>query len=167
MAEPTTKAEILDAVRGADSALHAAYAGVDRAKMEQPGVNDGWSIKDEIAHLTLWNRTLVGRLEAAATGASPDPALFSQSDEAIDAWNARHFAESKGRPLDDVLTEYRDTFSAVIAGVEALSEADLFAAERFAWTKGTPLERSVAGEIYEHYPEHIEQIERWVARYGR
>ena len=71
MAEPTTKAAILDAVRGADSALHAAYAGVDRAKMEEPGVNDGWSIKDEIAHLTFCNQTLVTRLDAAAAGTLP------------------------------------------------------------------------------------------------
>lgn len=167
MAEPTTKAELLAAVHGADSALHAAYAGVERTKMEEPGVNDGWSIKDEIAHLAFWNQTLVARLEGAAAGTDPDPAVFPNSKEEIDAWNARRFAESKTLPLDDVLSEYRDTFSAVIAGVEALPEAELFDANRFAWTKGEPLERSVAGEIYEHYPEHVEQIERWVAEHGR
>jgi hypothetical protein len=167
MAEPTTKAEVLDAVCGADRALHAAYTGVGRAKMEEPGVNDGWSIKDEIAHLTFWNQTLVTRLEAAAAGIDPDTAVFPKSKEEIDAWNARRFAESKTLPLDAILNEYSNTFAAVIAGVEALPEADLFDASRFAWTEGQPLERSVAGEIYEHYPEHIEQIERWVAAHGR
>ena len=34
-------------------------------RMDQPGVNGDWSMKDIVAHLTGWNRRLVDRLQAA------------------------------------------------------------------------------------------------------
>jgi len=134
--------------------------------MEEPGVNDGWSIKDEIAHLTYWNQTLVARLAAAATESAPDPAVFIQSEEEMHARNARCFAESTRRPLDDVLSDYQETFAAVIDRITALPEADLFDPHRFAWAKGRSLREVVAGETYEHYPEHIAQITVWVAAHA-
>ncbi|MHB8645828.1 MAG: ClbS/DfsB family four-helix bundle protein [Thermomicrobiales bacterium] len=167
MTDPTTKAALLAQVHAADRALSASYAGVDRATMEEPGVNDGWSIKDEIAHLTYWNQTLVTRLAAAATGTAPDPAVFIQSEEEMHARNARCFAESARRPLDDVLSDYRETFAAVIDRITALPDADLFAPHRFAWAKGESLREVIAGETYEHYPEHIAQITAWVATHAK
>ena len=35
------------------------------ARMDQPGVNGDWSMKDIAAHLTGWNRWLVARFQAA------------------------------------------------------------------------------------------------------
>jgi hypothetical protein len=41
-------------------------------RMDQPGVNGDWSMKDIVAHLTGWNRKLVASLQAAQRG-EPEP----------------------------------------------------------------------------------------------
>ena len=49
----------------------------------------------------------------------------------------------------------------LLGRLENWSEADLFEPERFKWMKGEPFERYLAGDSYEHYVEHAEQIEAW------
>lgn len=162
MADPTTKAELLAACNDAQQQVEETIAPLTPAQMTAPGVNGAWSIKDELAHLTFWNQNLLIRLRAATTDETPDPAHFAKSDVEIDEWNARVFTENKDRPLEDVLTDFRDTYTQVVDALTPLADAALFDAKRFAWTNGTPLWRWVAGDITEHYPEHLEQIERWL-----
>lgn len=162
MADPTTNAELLAQCNEAQQQMEETIAPLTPDQMNAPNVNGDWSIKDELAHLTFWNQNLLIRLRAATTGETPDPAQFAQSDAEIDEWNARVFTENKDRPLEDVLTDFRDTYTQVTDALTPLSDADLFDPKRFAWTKGTPLWQWVVGNITDHYPEHREQIERWL-----
>jgi hypothetical protein len=47
--------------------------------------------------------------------------------------------------------------------VQAMPEDDLINPGRFAWSQGRPLWLLVAGDTYEHYQEHIAQIQEWLA----
>ena len=40
------------------------------ARLEQPGVNGAWSMKDGVPHLTGWQHKLVNDLQAAQRGQS-------------------------------------------------------------------------------------------------
>jgi uncharacterized protein DUF1706 len=48
--------------------------------------------------------------------------------------------------------------------IQAIPEEDLISSQRFAWTKGSPLWQLVAGDTYEHYQEHIGQIQKWLVQ---
>lgn len=163
MADPMTKAELLTQVRAAKDAAEATIARVPIGRFGEPGPNGDWSAKDELAHLTFWNEKLLMRLRAATSGIAPDPDAFAGSDDEIDAVNARCLAEHKDQPLDDVLAAFHATHAEAEETIAAHSEEDLFDPARFAWAHGTPLWHWIAGNITEHYPEHIGQIDVWLA----
>jgi hypothetical protein len=152
MAEPTTKAGLQEQVRAQFAALDAATAPILPAQMAVPGVNGAWSVKDELAHLTFWDRHLLARLQRIATRQPP-------SDTAIDddTWNRRCFDANRARALDDVLADLWRAQQGILNALETVPDANLFT----AGVHGAPLWEAVDGAICSHYPEHIAQIERW------
>jgi hypothetical protein len=53
-----------------------------------------------------------------------------------------------------------------LSKVEALTEADLQASEKWDWTAGEPLYEHVADETYDHYHEHIPAIRAWLDQHS-
>jgi hypothetical protein len=49
---------------------------------------------------------------------------------------------------------------------QTMRDEDLFDPNRFAWRRGSPLWDLVAGDTYEHYNEHMQSIQQWLARSG-
>lgn len=70
------------------------------------------------------------------------------------------FAASRTRHIDDVLADMERTHIALVDAVDRLPEEALFDARRFPWTGGEPLLVAIAGDTYEHYSEHLCNIQR-------
>jgi len=64
--------------------------------------------------------------------------------------------------LDDVQSDYRQSYQQILALVHALSEDDITNPQRFSWTNERTLVPYIAASTYEHYQEHIEQIRGWL-----
>lgn len=156
MAEPTTKAELLERVRAMYAALDEAIEPILPAQMSMPGVNGAWSVTDELAHLTFWHRNLLARLQSVATS---QPSGDTAIDD--DTWNRRAFDANRHRAPDDVVADLWRTQQGVLDAITALPETIFFA----AGAHGGALLQSADGAILGHYPEHIEQIERWRDRH--
>ncbi|MGI8858036.1 MAG: ClbS/DfsB family four-helix bundle protein [Thermomicrobiales bacterium] len=157
MADPTTKAELLDQVRAMYLALDAAIDPILPAQMSVPGVNGAWSVKDTLAHLTFWHRNLLARLDGIASNAQMSVGTAIDDD----IWNQRCFTANRDRALDDVLADLWRTQQAVLDALDALPEAMLFN----AGAHGGALWEATDGSILGHYPEHLAQIERWRAQH--
>jgi hypothetical protein len=157
MAEPMTKAELLEQVRAQYVALDAATAPILPAQMAVPGVNGAWSAKDTIAHLTFWHQNLLARLDSAATDRHVSAATAIDDD----TWNLRCFVANHDRTLDDIMADLWRTQQAIVDAIDALPEAMLFN----TGTHGGALWAAVDGTVLGHYPEHIAQIERWRAQH--
>jgi hypothetical protein len=85
----------------------------------------------------------------------------------MDALNAQFYQENKALPLDKVLTDFRTTHQHIMDIVQAMPEEDLMNPHRFVWSKGVPLWQAIAGDTYEHYREHIEQIHEWLVKFRK
>jgi hypothetical protein len=157
MAEPMTKAELLEQVRAQYVALDAATAPILPAQMAVPGVNGAWSAKDTVAHLTFWHQNLLARLHSAATNLH----VSASTEIDDDTWNLRCFTANRGRALDDVMADLWRTQQAIVDAIDALPEATFFN----AGAHGGALWEAVDGTVLSHYPEHIAQIERWRAQH--
>lgn len=159
MTEPANKTQFLDMVRGARRQLDALLAKVDKADMTQPGACGEWSVKDVVAHIVWHEREMIGLLKAHALVGSE---LWNLP---TDQRNAAIFEENKERELDDVLEESPATFEQMMTWLDTLAEEDLFDASRFP---GMPAEWRpldvLASNTYEHYHDHIPQIEAWLAK---
>lgn len=163
MPEPTDKASILDEMRTHYAALEEIMTPLDKSQMTTEGVIPNWSIKDMLAHIASWHHRLLAWLNAAIRNEEPTIS-GPDSVEEMDALNAQFYQENKSRPLDEVLTDFRTTHRQIMDIIQAMSEEDLFNSERFAWTEGEPLWQVIAGDTYEHYQEHLKQIQEWLVQ---
>jgi len=162
MTEHIDKASVLKEMNTSYTALEAILASLDMTQYFIEGVIPGWSIKDILAHITSWHHRLYQLLDAALCDQEP---AFSGPDniEELDALNAQFYIENKSLPLDEVLADFRNTYQHILSIVQAMPEEDLLNPHRFSWSRGEPLWKSIAGDTYEHYQEHILQIQQWLA----
>jgi hypothetical protein len=137
------------------AALKAAYAGLPRVRLTEPGVTGNWSVKDILAHVTTWEGEALKHLPLILAGGRP-PRYVTYGG--IDAFNARMTEEKRGLSLSEVLRQLDDTHGRLIDFVQRTSDAQ--------FTDDTRFRRRLRLDTYGHYPEHAEAIRRWRERAG-
>jgi uncharacterized protein (TIGR03083 family) len=150
-----TKAELLAAIDRDWDRLQSLVERVGDARMTEPSLEAGWSVKDVLAHIALWEGICARWLEAAARGETPERPEVKD----VDGTNARGHERAKSRPLTDVVNESRTRHARIVAAAEALPEEELVSNARFGW----PVWQMTDSNTAEHYREHIDQISRWLA----
>jgi hypothetical protein len=161
MPEMIEKASLLDKVQVAYSQFEALLTSLSQQQMTTPGVNAAWSVKDNIAHLTVWQDYMSSRLQGLLEGKLSMPEFmpqFTNEDEV----NEYFYQQDKDRALAEVLAAFRASYQRVLAAVQAVEEQVLNAP--IPWSKSDrPVWAAIAGNTYEHYEEHGDIIRRWLA----
>ncbi len=152
------KEELTKRIRADRARLDALVGGLDDARMLEPALEQGWSVKDVLAHISAWERLCTNWLEAAARDETPERGEVRD----VDAFNAATFAANRERPLGDVRAESRASYEAIVAAIEATSDAELASDARFGW----PAWQMASANTDDHYREHIAQIEAWLGKGG-
>lgn len=152
------KTELLESMRRGRHDWEALIASIPEERLEEPGVEGAWSVKDLMAHLAAWQAHLAGRIEAglAAPSAAPGPRLD------VDALNREFWASNRERTLAEVRAAARDSADRLEALVRELEPDAITDSRRFAWTREQPLWRFVDGDCEEHYAEHGAAVRRWL-----
>lgn len=164
------KQHILTLLREEFDWWQAALASLSEAQITAPQLDDGWSIKDVIAHLRAWQQRSIARLEAALLNKEPEyPAWPTQFDpEAEDQphdLNAWLYAAYRDQPWSTVQRDWREGFSRFLELGEAIPEKDLLDVGRYPWLEGYALLAVLQGS-YEHHHEHAEFLDPVLARLG-
>jgi hypothetical protein len=119
---------------------------------------DGWSVKDNLAHVAAWQGILRlfhigGRpFREAAPGISAD---YLKDD--VDTINDAFYRRDHDRPLHEVLDGFRHSHQQMLALIEGMSEAELFRSYRPPGrdpSSAGQLVDWIASDTYEHYSEH-------------
>jgi uncharacterized damage-inducible protein DinB len=128
------------------------------AELSAPGATGTWSVKDVIAHITWFEREMVGVIQARALVGSE---LWNLPP---DARNAAIFVQNRDRSLADVLAEAERVYAELLAAIETLTDEELADPARFA---GMPTDwqpwRVIAGNSFEHYRDHALALQAWLA----
>lgn len=160
MPETITKTALLDKIHSGYNQFEALLASLNEEQLTVPAVNDSWTIKDNIAHLTAWQSYLLSQLQGLIDGKRPPSFMPGLSEDEI---NKGFYEENKERPLAEVLADFRLFHQSVLADVQSLSEETLNAP--FPWRKdGNAVWSLIAGNTYEHYEEHSNIIKNWLGR---
>ena len=162
MTEQVDKTSILKEMSTSYAALVDLLTPLDKTQYLTEGVIPEWSIKDILAHINSWHNRLLKILDAALHNQKPS-LTGPDTVEEMDKLNAQFYQENKTLPLDEVLADFHTSYQRIFDIVQAMPEEDLVNPHKFAWSKGTPLWQSIAGDTYEHYQEHTEQIQHWLA----
>ena len=163
------KSELLNWLQEEYQQWEAFLDQIGPARVDQPGVAGHWSIKDVVAHLTGWNRSLVARLQAAQRGepepSPPWPAHLQDEDE-INAWI---YESNRERSVREVLDESHRVFQEFLAVIDDLPE-DVRIDQvhqgkrvyRLVWLGNT---RFPVGEFFDHFhDDHEPDVRAWLAR---
>ena len=159
------RSELVNWLREEYQKWEALLAEIGPARMERPGVNGDWSMKDVIAHLIGWNRWLVARLQAAGRR-EPEPAppwsAHLQGDDQINAWIYEHY---RGRSLREVLDETRAVFQELLVVIEGLPDdvrlERIEPAYQLVWVDD---QRFPASEFFDHFrDDHEPDVRAWLA----
>jgi hypothetical protein len=153
-----TKDELLAAIHRDRARLDALIAPLDAFRLTAPALDAGWSVKDVLAHIATWEGLCAEWLRDVAGGVTPP----RPETRDVDATNARSYAAAKRAPLAHVREASRRSHADILSAIEALPESDLADETRFGW----PTWQMASSNSDEHYREHIEQIERWLASEG-
>jgi hypothetical protein len=153
------KADLLQWLHEQHQRWEALLDQIGPARMEQPGVNGDWSMKDIVAHLTGWNRWLVVRLQAAQRREPEPPPPWPAHLQTEDEINAWIYASNRGRSAREVLGESHQIFQQLLAVIEGLPDAVRIEEVQyvrpfyFVWLDD---QRFPAGEFFDHFHDDHE-----------
>lgn len=136
MSDP--KAEPLKLEADSWAEFEGLLSHIPRERWEEPGVLDGWTLKEMLWHVGGWLRKCAGNLESFAAGGEEQ-----ESELTTDEINAQLAAEARSMDPDAVLSAVIEARELVRRRFEELPEVDERAIQE------------LADETYEHYPEHF------------
>ncbi len=154
MAEAVNKQEMIDQIQQSYAAFEARLASLDAGQMTAPALAGGWSVKDTLAHLTVWHRRALDLIDPLEPPRVPEIPAGGIADSQVDAFNARFYAEHKDQPLVEALAAFRESYRQLLDAAQRLAEADLMK----PLSGGASVWELIAGNTYTHYPEHLEAI---------
>ncbi len=162
MDEPMTKARILGSIQSARAALERTLEALSQDQMTQPGVENDWSVKDILAHISDWERRMLQWIEESLRGEVPQRPADGMTWDDLDRLNEQIYLLNKDKALSEVLADFHGSYQQSLQAVEAMTEEDLIDPQRFGWRGGEPMWHMVAANTWEHYQEHGESISKWL-----
>src|SRR5262249_5617999 len=142
---------------------------IGSTRMDQPGVNGDWSMKDIVAHLTGWNGWLVARFQAAGLSEPKPPPPWPVDLQTEDEINAWIYESNHGRSVREVLDESHQIFQQLLVAIESLPDdvriETIQSSGREFHIVWVDDKRFPAGEFFDHFhDDHEPDIRAWLAR---
>jgi hypothetical protein len=152
-APPATHEELLTRIDREWLRLNDLVRRMTPAQLEAPYAG-GWSPREHLAHVTAWERYLIGTViggQPPAVSFGLDPALLTAELD-IDAENDLLLAASASKSLGQVFEEFHAVHTEARAAVAGIRFADWVGRTRAGDDR--PLLDWIAGNSYDHYLEH-------------
>jgi hypothetical protein len=138
-----TKRELMEAEGAGWSELCSFLNSMDAARLEQPGCEGEWSVKDLMAHLAGWFAETVQVLEQIRYG------TYRPFDYDVDELNERFIEANRDQPEPVVRAEMVASRNRMLEEFNLLPELTPVAEEWFR--ESGP----------EHYQEHLPRLREW------
>ena len=161
MDAPKDKKNLIQRIRDERNRLAALLGNASENEMLIPLGEDGWSVKDHVAHIVIWEKRMVEWVNVVKRGEVPQQLPPGMTWDDLDRWNEQTFEENSERELKEVLADFNHFADEVVQVVEAMPEDLLMRVDSLAWRSGSPLWEMVAENTFWHYLEHRETIKNW------
>ena len=146
--------QLLTRIETAWIAFRASYDGLSDAQLSELGVTGDWSVKDLIAHVTIWEEEALKHLPHIMEGGRPP--RYSVTYGGIDAFNERMVAERSSLPFAEVLRQQADAHQRLLDFVQTIPDEQI--------ATETRTRRRIRLDTYSHYPIHTQAILEWRER---
>lgn len=163
-----TKDELHARITESWDKLERLVRSVRTDRLAVPGP-DGWSVKDHIAHLAAWERSLLNLLQGLPRHSALDVSEADYLRHDNDFVNER-IRESRGRwSLAQVVTDFQTVHDDLLEVLDRLTDEDLvrgysdFLPDEPGPDSGAPIVEWITENTCDHYDEHRVYIERVLA----
>jgi hypothetical protein len=146
--EPADVRALLDRIDEAWRELLRLLDGIPDDLLIAPGAVGEWSLKDLYGHIAFWDEQAVHELDRALAG-QPEDELDWQ------AMNDRDQLARQGRSLPEQRSAMHQAHATLVEQLEEVAGLD-----------AAPIDRAIKGASYEHYEEHLPDLQSWRARHG-
>jgi hypothetical protein len=164
----TSKADLLAHIERDWTALHDRLDQLSEADMTTLTNADGWTVKDHIAHLTAWERSVIFLLQGKPRHAGlgvPEAVYLKGSHDEI---NEVIFQQQKEEPLTAVIAHFHQTHQELLDLLQPLTDTDLqkpyghYLPDEPGEGDGPAVINFVYGNTAHHFREHLSWIEELV-----
>jgi hypothetical protein len=149
-----SRSDVLKRLDARWQALLASYAGLSEAELAEPGVTGTWSVKDIIAHVTVWEEEALAHLPVVLAGKRPP--RYSVTHGGINAFNAQMTARNRELSLVEVQRRRDAVHRRLVELVQRVPDAECDSDTRFR--------RRLRLDTYGHYAVHTRAIRTWRER---
>jgi hypothetical protein len=146
----TVAENIIEKIESSYNSIIRLYRSVPVSAVIEPGLPNGWSVKDTLAHIAAWEWRCASLLDASHDTDAP---LDAEPD--VEALNLEIYQERKDWSWEDVEHDFRGAHRGLLEAIRQLP------AERLNYDF---VQQSIATETWEHYAEHLPDLERWHKR---
>jgi uncharacterized protein (TIGR03083 family) len=147
------KRDIIDAYQQSTRRLERIAAGRSEEDLRK-ATYEGWTAKHLICHMASTSGAAAFFISMAQSGGGMGTGFD------VDRWNAEQVAARQGKPVEEVLAEFRTGHEASIKAVEATPD-DLLAKQVPNFEGGmSALGDMIWGSATEHEAAHLDDLER-------
>jgi hypothetical protein len=161
------KARLRHYIEVKSNELLDVIGGLPRARLEEPGVQGQWSVKDIPAHLMVWNNRLLRWIRESERGESPATPEPGCTRESIDRLNHDTYLKYKDAAYGDMPDGFAASYAAILARIDDWRDEELNSGERYDWSHGQPLWAAIGWNTFDHDRSHLDAIRRWMEKTGR
>jgi hypothetical protein len=162
------KATLLRNLQDEHARWEALLAGLPPECLSEPDAIGQWSIKDLLAHVSVFEMWTADQLAAVLRGETntyqPSYVPAGAQQWSLEQQNAAIYVAYRDRSLAEVLAQIQEVRQRLAHLLLALPEEALMQAERYGWTGGQPLWEAVASRTYRHQQVHRPDLEAWLRR---
>jgi hypothetical protein len=170
MIQRMSKARLIKRILRSRGELEALVDSLTPAELGEITSPDGWTVKDHLAHLAVWEAGTVAMLgkqpRFAAMGLNP-AFVATNSEEEI---NQRIFELNREKTAAEVLEYFQQVHGQMMETLNALSEEELYHTYSYfqpddpGEDRGIPVIEWVKGNTYDHFDSHVEWIRKLIGR---
>lgn len=148
-----TAEEIIKKIEVGYNEIIRLYRSVPVTAVLEDSLPGGWSVKDVLAHIAAWEWRCASLLEA-----SHDSKALLKAQPDVDALNREIHEERKEWGWEEVEYDFRSAHRTLLEAIRQLPPKQL--EDEF-------VQQTIADETWEHYAEHLEDLQRWHRRINR
>lgn len=152
-----TRENLLRQIDSSWNELQTWLASLTEAQLTHPTDAVGWTVKDHLLHITMWEQAGIALLEGGSKREAMEiaPETWAQGDDPINAVVQERYRDM---PLKEAMQFFQQIHERMLKKLDTMTEEQLLLPHRYyqpTSTEDRPIMRWIIGDTIEHYREHL------------